>query len=193
MLTRCNTGFFAAAWGRSKNETNLPTIENASQANAWLSRAHENERRPRGYQRAQSERPGPARGLAPTRVRPRTRVLRERAAFEAALKSGARLTSRNFVMRVHPNALTHARLGIIAARKAAPRAVDRNRGKRLIREAFRTAVDRLGGVDVTVQLKNDLRRDEPAAVRGELAGLFDKVARRTGSAPSNEQQWNRIV
>ena len=120
-------------------------------------------------------------------MRPRARVLRERGAFEAVLKSGARFTTRNFVVRVHPNALTHARLGIIASRKAAPRAVDRNRGKRLIRETFRAAVDGLGAVDMTVQLKNDLRRDPAAAVRRELAQVFDTVARRSAARPSNEQ------
>ena len=117
-------------------------------------------------------------------MRARARVLRGRGAFEAVLKSGARLNSRNFEMRVHPNALTHPRLGIIAARKAAPRAVDRNRGKRLIRETFRLAAERLGGIDVTVQLKNDLRRDAPAAVRAELSALFEKLVQRSAPAPT---------
>jgi ribonuclease P protein component len=82
------------------------------------------------------------------------------------------------VLRARPNELTHARLGIIAGRKAAARAVDRNRGKRLIREAFRAAAADLGPVDVAVQLKNDLRRESGADLRAELQALLEKLARR---------------
>ena len=72
----------------------------------------------------------------------------------------------------------HARLGIIAGKKAAARAVDRNRGKRLIREAFRTASGVIGAYDVTVQLRSNLRRECAAAVRTELQRLLEKLAAR---------------
>ena len=38
---------------------------------------------------------------------------------------------------VHPNGLSHHRLGITASRKATGNAVERNRSKRLLRETFR--------------------------------------------------------
>jgi len=116
----------------------------------------------------------------------RASVLRDREAFEAVLRTGVRISSRNLVLRARPNGLTHARLGIIAGRKAAARAVDRNRGKRLIREAFRVAAADLGAVDVTVQLRNDLRRESGAAVRLELGELFTKLSRHA-AARSNGQ------
>ena len=60
-------------------------------------------------------------------------------------------------------------LGIIAGKKAPPRAVDRNRGKRLVREAFRAAAADLGAYDVIVQLRSDLRaRDERQRCAREL-------------------------
>lgn len=91
-------------------------------------------------------------------------------------------------MRAQVNDYTHARLGIIAGRKAAARAVDRNRGKRLIREAFRTVLPRLGPYDVTIQLRNDLRSELNGAVREELKGLLESVARLTSSqSPSLRQ------
>lgn len=43
-----------------------------------------------------------------------------------------------------------ARLGIIAAKRKLPRAVDRNRAKRIIRESFRRNRDLLDASDVIV-------------------------------------------
>jgi ribonuclease P protein component len=80
-------------------------------------------------------------------------------------------------MRARANGTQQARLGIIAGRKAALRAVDRNRGKRLIREAFRTC-SAFTAYDITVQLRSDLRNVANAVVRAELRGLIDSLARR---------------
>lgn len=116
-------------------------------------------------------------------------MLRQRADFEAVLRSGSRVASRNFVLRAHPNAVAYGRLGIIAGRKVAPRSVDRNRAKRLIREAFRTALASLGPYDVTIQLRGDLRRELNNSVREELAKLLGSVARRAATA--SETQLHR--
>lgn len=105
-------------------------------------------------------------------------MLRQRSEFEAVLQSGMRMASRNFVARARANGTVEPRLGIIAGRKAAARAVDRNRGKRLIREAFRAAAASLGAYDVTVQLRNDLRSQMNSSVRAELGTLFETLARR---------------
>ncbi|MGZ8201668.1 MAG: ribonuclease P protein component [Burkholderiales bacterium] len=116
-------------------------------------------------------------GEGNTRRRPC--VLRKRADFEALLRAGTRLTSRNFVVRAHPNAFAHARLGIIAGRKAAARAVDRNRGKRLIREVFRAAGATLGTHDIAVQLRTDLRAQPNDALRAELRRLLQAAVGRS--------------
>lgn len=104
--------------------------------------------------------------------------MRRRSEFEAVLRRGCRIATRNFVLRACPGEASHARLGIIAGRKAAARAVDRNRGKRLIREAFRAASEHLGSYDITVQLRNDLRSEATSAVRSELRQLLESLARR---------------
>jgi ribonuclease P protein component len=79
---------------------------------------------------------------------------------------------------VRPNGLDHARVGIIAAKRIAPRAVDRNRAKRLVRETFRAMRHRLNGIDVVVQL----RRWSPSgavAARADIARLLEDLAART--------------
>ena len=105
-------------------------------------------------------------------------MLRKRRDFEVVLQSRLRVATRNFVARASPNEMGHARLGIIAGRKAASRAVDRNRGKRLIREAFRAGSAELGAYDVTVQLRNDLRSQHNSLVQAELRDLMRTLARR---------------
>jgi ribonuclease P protein component len=81
------------------------------------------------------------------------------------------------VLRARLNECAHARLGIIAGRKVATRAVDRNRARRLIREAFRGTMVHLGPYDVTVQLRGDLRTETNSRVRAELEKLLESVAR----------------
>ena len=107
--------------------------------------------------------------------------MRQRADFEALLRTGSRIASRNFVLRARPNGLPHARLGIIAGKKAAARAVDRNRAKRLIRDVFRSATSDLGSLDIAVQLRTDLRAELNRDARDELAKLLETLVRRVAS------------
>ena len=195
--TRCNSRFFGSPRHPQNHEANLSTIEDPPQAHARLSGAHENQSRTRSVALTQSQGARATRCLSEPDVSGRETspagrcvprrmtVLRGRHDFETVLRTGHRLTSRNFVLRACPNTIAHARLGIIAGRKAAARAVDRNRGKRLIREAFHTISGGIAGFDVTVQLRNDLRTLDNDAVRSELHVLLDKLVRRCGeSAPS---------
>ena len=100
--------------------------------------------------------------------------------FEAVLKNGYRRSSANFAAQAIMNAGKVARLGLIASRKAAPRSVDRNRGKRLTREIFRACSDTLPELDVVVRLKNNLRGANNPALRTELRSLLKSIAERTG-------------
>lgn len=81
-------------------------------------------------------------------------------------------------MYLRANGLSQARLGIIASTRAARRAVDRNRFKRMAREAFRQARHRLGGVDVVIQLRRYPEGASIADARAELAGLLEEFALR---------------
>ncbi len=58
------------------------------------------------------------------------------------------------MLYVRPNSLGNARLGIVVAKRFAPRAVTRNLVKRLARELFRKT--ELGAVDCIVRLSKPL-------------------------------------
>ncbi|HXF65834.1 MAG TPA: ribonuclease P protein component, partial [Burkholderiales bacterium] len=113
-----------------------------------------------------------------TATLPRSARLLRREQFAAVLAHGAAGVRRHFVVFAKPNGLHAARIGIVVGRRAAPRAVDRNRIKRMVREAFRRIRSRLGGVDVVVQLRRCPPRGSEPAARAELARLFAEIEAR---------------
>ena len=86
--------------------------------------------------------------------------------------------SAHFVLYTRPSPLPHARLGIVAAKRFAPRAVTRNTIKRITRELFRTS--ELQSLDCIVRLARPVNtKDGPATttalkrlLRTELSRLF---------------------
>jgi len=74
------------------------------------------------------------------------------------------------------NGLSQARIGIITSRRVAPRAVDRNRMKRMVREVFRTLEKRPAGMDIVVELRRCPARSAHAAARAELVRLLAELA-----------------
>jgi ribonuclease P protein component len=108
----------------------------------------------------------------------RAQRLQQREQFDAVLADGWAVVGRYFVVRARPNQRSGPRLGIVAPRRAIPRAVDRNRSKRLVREAFRASRATLEPVDVVVLCRIVPPRTQSAAARQELAELF--AALKTG-------------
>ena len=96
--------------------------------------------------------------------------------------------SAHFVLYTRPTDLPHARLGVVVAKRFAPRAVTRNTIKRVTRELFRQAA--LPALDCIVRLSGPVnRKDGPAtngalkvAIRTELARLFASQAPRPAKA-----------
>lgn len=94
----------------------------------------------------------------------------------------------HFVLHAVPNDLTHARLGVVAAKRFAPRAATRNTIKRITRELFR--VTPLPPVDYVVRLAKSVNSKTgpattvalKAALRVELTRLFAAQAAQAAQA-----------
>ncbi|WP_423709637.1 ribonuclease P protein component [Undibacterium sp. WLX3042] len=92
----------------------------------------------------------------------------------------------HFVLYARSNDLPHARLGVVAAKRFAPRAVTRNTIKRVTREIFRRSA--LQNVDCIVRLSRPVNsKDGPATtarlkreLRVEIVRLFAAPACKAG-------------
>ena len=109
---------------------------------------------------------------------PRTARLLERSGYEAVLAGKPLVVRRHFSIFVHANALSRSRIGIIVGKKVAPRAVDRNRIKRLAREIFRQERWRLGSNDLVVLARRCPQRGNWELARAELAAVLAQFAQR---------------
>jgi ribonuclease P protein component len=76
----------------------------------------------------------------------------------------------HFVLYTRANQLPHARLGIVAAKRLAPRAVTRNSIKRAAREAFRLA--NLPPLDCIVRLSKAVNSKKDPATTAPLKSLL---------------------
>lgn len=77
---------------------------------------------------------------------PKETHLRTSGEFQRVYGAGRRYDGRYLSAFVLDNQLPHHRFGITASRKAIGNAVERNRSKRLLREAFRLSTEALGNM-----------------------------------------------
>jgi len=72
----------------------------------------------------------------------------------ALLASGRALRHNGFSVLLRANAFGVPRLGLIVPKRVFPRAVDRNRMKRVLRELFRAQQARLGSRDILIRVSS---------------------------------------
>jgi ribonuclease P protein component len=97
--------------------------------------------------------------------------------FGRVFAEPARSSDRFFTVLGRANGRPQARLGLTISRRAAKRAVDRNRLKRLAREAFRMQQS-LPCWDFVVLAKAGADRSESKALRASLDAHFDRLKAR---------------
>lgn len=115
---------------------------------------------------------------------PRSRRLSASEDFSRLLRSKRRSAGPWFVVSAVSNAGDEARLGLAISKRAAPRAHDRNRLKRLARESFRHSAVRLQGLDVLVSARPAARRQSGRALLAALDGHWRKLGACSGPSSS---------
>ena len=159
-----------------QNEAHLSTLCNSQKTHPRLSCAHAHPWRPRGHSRTPGPRPGPPFGLRPNPQFgfSREHRLRRKGQITEVLARG-RSTGIGGV-RLHSMPSDGGpRLGVIAGRHAWPRAVDRNRFRRLAREAFRLLQHSLQQRDFIIRARNP-QPGEPSSIEiKKLLGAWCKT------------------
>lgn len=108
---------------------------------------------------------------------PRSKRLLRKSDYEAVFKQGQRLGGHGFsVILRRRDDREGARLGLAISKRSAPRAVDRNRLKRALRERFRRAWSGLRSVDLVV-LCRELPKSE-LATRQAVDGIWQRIENR---------------
>ena len=82
------------------------------------------------------------------------------------------VSSRSFLILAKRNARGFNRLGMIISKKNLARAVDRNKVKRRVREAFRH-LSRSASLDLVVLARPGIRHEDDLA--GMVSGLFSEL------------------
>ena len=95
--------------------------------------------------------------------------------FQHTFVAGKRHRSRIFTVTASANDLEHPRLGLAISRRYAPRAVDRNRIKRVVRENFRSNATTMGPVDIIVQATAMACTESNNSLSRKLNNLWSKL------------------
>jgi ribonuclease P protein component len=98
--------------------------------------------------------------------------------FGSILRNPRKLRSPHAVLHVSAGRPGISRFGIALARRQAPSAVQRNRFKRALREAFRRHEVKHAGLDLVVSLRGRFAREEEPELVREIVALLDRVAGR---------------
>ena len=108
----------------------------------------------------------------------RAHRLRSNEEFKRLWQSGKRISLPGTRLLYLPNTHGAPRLGISIAKKQTRLAVQRNRFKRLVREAFRQHRSQLPAVDMVVVIYKEFAAFSSAEQRYQLVSVWEKLAAR---------------
>lgn len=106
---------------------------------------------------------------------PPTARLRQSAEFRLVFRGGRRYVRSGLVVIARCTAHDTARLGLAIAKRRIPRAVDRNRVKRVVRESFRNWRLNLGRFDIVVLARSGTSGMSNQRLFEQLSGIWAEI------------------
>ena len=168
-IVKCQVIQHSVSESRKDHEAHFSTIGCTPQTYPRVSRPHAHTRWQSGNSRAARKRARAAWGLS--RAERYRRAQRLCGQAIAQILAGSRSRRAGSVsVQVRPNGLDYPRLGLVVPKRLLPRAVDRNRAKRHLREWFRRNQAVLIGQDLLVRLET--RRWQLESVVADLERIF---------------------
>ncbi len=102
--------------------------------------------------------------------------LRGTAAFAAVLRRGQRFDGARLQLVATPTAGSTGRAGYVIGKKLLSRAVDRNRLKRMLREAIRARRPAMDAFDIVLRLRRPCAAADLAGAVAEASRLLDGLS-----------------
>ncbi len=147
------------------HETYIPTQQTPPQENPRIPRSYEDSRRTQSHQPPPPPRPQKTSRL----IFSKELRLRKRGEFQRVAKEGKRLVGRYLCVDCRP--AKKARLGISASARYGS-SPERNRFKRLVREAFRHSYAALPSLDLNVIPRQCAKKATCSNITDELVRLL---------------------
>lgn len=104
----------------------------------------------------------------------KTRRLLKKSEFDHVFQQAEKVVTSDFIVLYRTNTIGHARLGLALSKKIIPKAHDRNRVKRMLRETFRT--QRLPAIDIIVLGRHGVAKVQNSIVNARLGKAWDKLS-----------------
>jgi ribonuclease P protein component len=168
-------------------EENISTKQSPTRQKARLSREDGDQERTRRSQAPPGERPQTPDGSALLSFRlPKEARIAKRAEFLGVYEHGKRFEGRFMTVFILPNDRKIHRVGITATKKAIGKAHDRNRAKRLLREAFRLSPEELEAISGKFDWVLNARRSILAVKLEKPLAEFKVIAAKIGEMAARE-------
>ena len=185
--------------GTNSHETNISTQRTQKGPYPRFSSPHGHQGWQTGHQASARQGPCPTVGLIPATDRivvlnqsgvsdlpvysfPRKLRLTEAGQFNAVFKKAThKVSNRYFLILARYNQLDRGRLGLVVGKKHLPKAVQRNRVKRLIRTSFRQNQGLLAGLDIVILARSNMNSLDNRELTESIQQLWLDVVNKSKS------------